>query len=182
MKNDDVVERIAAALKKQIPLLTQYSPDGWRDFRDGNPSSLRYGLIVRTTDSALPRSSIQFGASIGSRTVAFAINGQLTRLVPAECFSSAPFITEDNDRFTVEFSLDRRSLDELLLVLDPAPERPFPALGQVRVTDDELLAMQTMISDARKLNLSWASVPCGMLGVLIREVRAWHRAEEGMQT
>ncbi len=137
---NDLVKQFSSALEKRIPLLTQYSPDGWRDFRDGVPPTLRCGLFMNAYDAdpdALPGTygtiqekahpnGVRFQTSVASTMAAIEIQKQLFAIVPAECFTGAPEISQKSGRFMVAFELDRAKLAELLNVLDPPPARQFP--------------------------------------------------------
>lgn len=191
---NEQTKRLASILERRIPLLTQYSP-GWQGFRDGVPATLRCGLFVNAYDEhpeALagtfgnpePPTSvngIRFQTSVGGRLVAYAIRSQLESLIPPECFTSAAQVVPTSEgvaRFAVRFELDKTTLDELVDILDPPPARPFPAVRRLRCNEKELQELEDFITVARSRNTSWATVPCGALGILIREVRDRRFAEK----
>lgn len=192
---NEQVKRLAAILEKRIPLLTQYSPDGWQDFRDGVPATLRCGLFVNAYDQnpdALPGTfgaskppesinGIRFKTSVSGMITARSIRRQLDDLIPQECFTDAPEVFQKGvtgELFVVKFEIDKTTLEELIAILEPAPARPFPTVQQLRLDDKELHELEDSIKVARANNTSFASVPCGSLGVLIREVRERRLAEQ----
>lgn len=122
----ETIKRFAEALTKAVPLLSQYAPPGWIDFREGTPLTLRRGLFSSVEDEENDdASSVRFTAGLASRLAATVCVSQLN------LFLSDAMIDGGERKWCVRFSVQKSMMAELANAIDPPPER----LWQVSYSD-----------------------------------------------
>ncbi len=114
---DGYVRQIEAA----FPLLTKYSPPGWKDFRDGTPSDLRTGIYVMPLRDGLDYEDsfvVKFQALLGCEEAAQILARDLQKcyqwLNPG--YVSQPNV--GNRLWSVEFAIPIYQLLSLSRTLD----------------------------------------------------------------
>jgi hypothetical protein len=140
------VELFCEALQSAVPLLTQWAPDGWVDFRNGAPANLRAGLMVKLgacedvvphdtyiTMPAKPRTMLmaqplEFRAMFGGELAAQAVVNRLSDLLPTAAWTTHPKIEAPepgggSTLWIVEFSIHPNLLAELTAIVSPPPAR-----------------------------------------------------------
>lgn len=123
----EVVLRFMDALIKAVPLLDDYEPPGFIDFRDGTPMLWRGGLFVRTEPGAFgiedPKYSpdlsyfkAYFGSEMACKMVAFIVGHLISRCGAGVDF---PIVAPPGTFWGISFHIPTAMLLELTAAIDP---------------------------------------------------------------